>query len=289
MKKKGIDELRDALRRMGQATRPALSAATGLSKVRVNQMVAELVDAGELQELRLQDSTGGRPALLYSFAPQYASHVLIVIEHEGSIYRVRVECLDALGGLRESQERHYAQLETSSFVALLEDYEGRGLQSVLLCAPSHLRFSGLRSLVEERCHCPLHIFDISTALADRQEGSLSLSFVQGQVARAHFYQDGKLHRTGDLNLLPMPSTWQKLDYGDHTLLEEMVARLVLYLTCALSPSRVILQSDFWNERLMKRLRFNIASKLRDSVPLALEFQARQGESADEAMRHLVTR
>lgn len=289
MKKAAIDELRLALREQGQATRPALSAATGLSKVRVNQMVAQMVASGELIEGDLLRPMGGRPARLYRLAAEYAEHLLICITQDQGVYRVKLELLDALGGLKKTQERHYAHMETSSFSSILEPYEGRGLQSVILCLAVDLRFAGLRSLVRKRCTCPLRIEELATALAERKEGALSIAFEKGGVPRAHYHQAGQLRRAGDISLLPMPDTWESLDYGDHTLLEEMVARLVLFLSCALSPSHVILHADFWNERLMKRLRFNCESKLKSGRSLPLCFLPLSGAEAEERLRQLVLR
>lgn len=287
MKKQSLDELRLALRELGQATRPELSAATGLSKVRVNQMVAQMVASGELLEGGLKDPAGGRPARLYRFATQYAEHLLISIWHKEGIYRVRLELLDALGGLKSAKERHYTQLETASFAGILEDYEGRGLQSVILCLAVELRFSGLRRMVRERCGCPLKIYELATALAERKEGSLSIALEKGQVPRVLYYQSGQLRRTGNLSLLPMPDSWENLDYEDRTLMEEMVARLVLYLVCALAPQRVLLFADFWTERLESRVRYNCVSKLKDSAGVAIVFMSKSGLVGEAQLRRLV--
>lgn len=277
MKRNAIEELRSALYQMRHATRPALSAATGLSKVRVNQLVAEMLLAGELQELPQPVLSNGRPAREYGFAAKFAEHLLIYIDAAAGTYRVNLVVLNAVGGVVESTERRYAHIQSSSFPAMLEDYEGRGLQSVILCLGVDLRFSGLRALVRERCGCPLRIEALSTSLAERREGSLSIAFEPSRVPRAHYYQDGQLRRTGNVALLPMPDSWQTLDYEDRTMLEEMVARLVLFLACALSPQRVLLFADCWTERLENRIRYNCSSKLRDVILPEMQFLPLRGD------------
>lgn len=287
MRRNGTYELRRALRHLGRATRPLLSAATGLSKVRVNQIVTDMVARGELRELPQALTTKGRPARQYEFAPRFAEHLLIFVRAEEGAYGVDLELLDAVGKVKRAQHRRYAHLQTSSFMGILEEYGRVGLESVILCIGADLRFSGLRDMVRERCSCPLHIYDLSTALAERREGYLSIYFDKGSVPHAHVDLGGQLRRTGDLSLLPLPSTWENLDYSDHTLLEEMVARLVLFLVCSLSPSRVFLQADFWNERLTSRIRFNCASKLKESAGVGLVFIELQGISRTAQLRRLV--
>ncbi len=277
MKRNAIEELRTALHQLGRATRPVLSAATGLSKVRVNQLVADMLRSGELRELPQPVMSSGRPARQYEFAGRFAEHLLIFIDaHEGA-YRVRLDVLDAVGTLVESTERRYAHIQSSSFPALIEDYEGRGLQSVILCLGVDLRFTGLRALVQERCGCPLRIEALSTSLAERKEGSLSIAFESGRIPRAHYFQDGHLRRTGNVALLPMPDSWETLDYEDRTMLEEMVARLVLFLACPLSPQRVLLVADCWTERLESRIRYNCSSKLRDTSLPEMQFLPLRGK------------
>ncbi|MFI3242993.1 MAG: hypothetical protein R3Y56_01925 [Akkermansia sp.] len=287
MKRDAIEELRAALQHLGCATRPALSAATGLSKVRVNQLVAQMLRTGELCELPQGVMTSGRPARQYAFAGKFAEHLLIFIDADAGAYRVQLDVLDAVGGLVESTERRYAHIQSSSFPALLEDYEGRGLQSVVLCLGVDLRFTGLRALVQDRCGCPLRIEALSTSLAERSEASLSIAFEAGRIPRAHYYSGGQLRRTGNVSLLPMPDDWEGLDYEDRTMLEEMVARLVLYLVCPLTPQRVLLFADCWNERLESRIRFNCSSKLREMGLPEIEFCPLRGTTGLQRLRLMV--
>ena len=65
-----------------------------------------------------------------------------------------------------------------------------------------------------------------------------------------------------LHLLPLPAEWNSLDYADHTLVEEMLARLLQLLICTLTPAHIDLHADFWNDRLITRVNFNLSTKLR---------------------------
>ena len=73
---------------------------------------------------------------------------------------------------------------------------------------------------------------------------------------------------GFLKKRPLPAEWESLDYADHTLVEEMLARLLQLLICTISPAHIDLHADFWNDRLISRLNFNLSTKLRciDSPP-----------------------
>lgn len=281
---KAIENVRCALREKGCATRPELSAATGLSKVRVNQIVANMLQSGELRERPQMLVTTGRPARQYEFAGPFAEYLLILITEQASTLCVRLDLLDACGGLKNSQERRYAHLQTASFGALLEDYEGRGLKSVVLCLAVDVRFPQLRELVRERCGCDLKIFEWAEGLSFRQEDALSIVLQRGQAPRAYVYQGGCLRRTGDLSLLPMPEDWESLNYEDRTLLAEMISALVLYLSCSLLPRQVFLWGDCWNERLEMRIAYNCKSKLRGSAVPSIEFLDSRGAHALAALR-----
>ena len=73
MKQLNISTLRRVLSGEGKATKPQLSRLTGLSVVTVNALITEMLEQGEVQELGMVPSGGGRPSMLR--IPDYGDYL----------------------------------------------------------------------------------------------------------------------------------------------------------------------------------------------------------------------
>ena len=86
----------------------------------------------------------------------------------------------------------------------------------------------------------------------------------------------------DENSETCPSTDQQKLLGA-ALVEEMLARLLQLLICTLSPARIDLHADFWNDRLITRLNFNLSTKLRGITLPQLHFASTTAEKLAESL------
>ena len=77
MKQLNISTLRRVLSGEGKATKPQLSRLTGLSVVTVNALITEMLEQGEVQELGMVPSGGGRPSMQYGYCYGYRTMVII--------------------------------------------------------------------------------------------------------------------------------------------------------------------------------------------------------------------
>ena len=64
--------VRQTLKKMGQGTKSMVAEATGLSVATCRSILLELLEAGELVELDLEESSGGRPAQIYKFNENFS-------------------------------------------------------------------------------------------------------------------------------------------------------------------------------------------------------------------------
>lgn len=249
-----------------RATRPQIAAAVGLSLVSTNAAVAALEKEGALKAGPRVPSGGGRPVQEYSFNEKHAAVVLISAEPEAHCTLLRGELLDLHGQLIEQREARFVQLHAESLDEWL-DTAARKHRLQRICLPPGLG-CGILPHLKQRHACPVQEYPAAESLLTERDDTLALLLLRGQPPQGALRRHSAITPCSLLHLLPLPADWETLDYADHTLVEEMLARLLQLLTCTMNPAHIDLHADFWNDRLISRLNFNLSTKLRgiDSPP-----------------------
>lgn len=243
-----------------RATRPQMAAAVGLSLVSTNAAVAALEKEGVLLAGALLPSGGGRPVQEYLFNEKHAAVALITASPEAHCTLLHCDLLNLHGKLIEQREARFVQLHAESLDEWL-DAAARKHCLQRICLPPGLSGEILHHL-QKRHTCPVQEYSAAESLVTEREDSLALLLLRGQAPQGALRRHGMVIPCPLLHQLPLPAEWETLDYADHTLVEEMLARLLQILTCTLSPARIDLHADFWNDRLISRLNFNLSTKLR---------------------------
>lgn len=262
---------RQAFREKGECTRPELAAATGLSLVTAGKAVQALCKAGELQALGPAASGGGRPVQRYRYNPDYAQHALIQVARRGPLLHGSLDLVNLHGEQRGSRHGDFAYLEAESLDGWLDKAQRRRrLQSITLCLPEDLKRASLLEHLRHRYSCPARSPNPATILSpDEPDGTATIHLQPGGEPSCSFKYKGRILESALLRMLPLPARWADLDCSDHTLLEEMAARLLQIITCTLSPARLVLHTQPLSPRLMERIRFNASTKLRGRLPALL--------------------
>ncbi|MBR5887373.1 MAG: hypothetical protein IKZ07_04095 [Akkermansia sp.] len=252
----------------GEATRPQLAQATGLSLVSVGKAVAALCTSGELYEIAEVPSGGGRPVKLYRYNADYACHVLVQGQKEGALLNCTITLLDLHG--RELRDIHanFAYLEPESFDGLLMKLLRRQkVRSITLILPSENLPVGMSNHLKSLYNCQVNTPTPATILAQGSKGeTATICLMPGAYPTCTMYRHGRFSESGPLHLLPAPMDWLSLDYSDRNQVEEMVARLLLTITCTIRPERITLYSPPFSSRLIERIRYNADTKLRNMLP-----------------------
>ncbi len=231
--------------------------------------MAELCERGEALEVGLVPSGGGRPVRLYRLNARYSCGAYFQAQRCGSLIRGSLEICDMLGRATRTYGSEFAYLGTESLDEWLDRTTRRSaLLGVSLDIPADILPVQMVEHLEARYRCPARLLNTADALADNTTDTLTIYFMQGQAPVCSLRRGREQIHTGELGLLPMPATWIELDYSDHTLVEEMVARTITILACTLAPARFVLYADFWTSRLTKRIHFNASAKLhQENLPL----------------------
>ncbi len=284
--------LRREMRARGEATRPQLARACGLSLVTVNRLMQKLCVAGEMEAVGDVSSGGGRPVQLYRLRRAASWVALLHLRAEGGVLLAELELLDPLGARLRQAGARFAHIEEGTL--------GSWLEGVLHQVRTRRRLLGitieagntpplpptLYGHLAARFACPCRRVSVADALAERREDTLTLCFAEQAAPLATLYRHGVLQACGELAHLPLPADWAALDYEDHTLVEEMVARLLQILCCTLAPTRVVLYGTFWSERLLRRIRYNLSTKLRNTPLPPLSFRRHAPDAAEAALKRL---
>ena len=243
-----------------QATRPQIAAAVGLSLVSTNAAVAALEKEGVLIAGESVPSGGGRPVRVYHFNAGHAAVALITATPEPHCTLLSYELLDLHVRQIEQKEARFVQIHAESLDEWL-DAAARHHKLQRICLPPGLGCL-VQAHLQQRHACPVQEFHAAEALVSGQDDTLTVLLQKGCAPQAVLFRHGASTPCPLLHLLPLPAEWESLDYADHTLVEEMLARLLQLLICTLSPALIDLHADFWNDRLITRLNFNLGTKLR---------------------------
>ena len=277
------------LQARGEATRPQLAAATGLSLVMVNQVMAGLCRSGAVSPAGETPSGGGRPAKRYRFNIGSQVHALIQVGREGNILKGQIEELDLSGRSIRTMAGHFAYLDTESFDGWLDTLTRRhALHGITLYAESDAPSAEMISHLKKRYACRVQAPGTAAVLSERREGELTLSLPQGSTASCAVYRHGRIQECGDLSLLPLPREWQAVPHTDRAMLEETVANMLRMLTCILSPTRICLHTPDWPGKLKERIRYNAGIKLKGQLP-PIRFATLTKEGLQQALRRYATK
>lgn len=274
----------------GEATRPQLAAATGLSLVTVGKAVAALSRRGEIHAVGEVPSAGGRPVQLYRYYAGHALHALIGGKKEGNLLCCELTLMDLHGSELKRRAASFAYLDVESLDGLLDEMlRGKRLRSItLLPTVETLSPRALVDHLRHRYSCCVNRPCLASLLADKTaENTATICLPQSGVPTCSIYHRGELRECGPLHLLPMPADWTTLDYSDRSLLEEMIARLLVTITCTHSPELIVVHAEGLTARLTERIRYNAATKLRDMLP-PLNFVSLTQETLHAAVRNYCT-
>lgn len=266
-----------------EATRPQLAAAAGLSLVTVNKAVSALCLQGVLRLKGTVASGGGRPVQLYAFHAGHAVCALFRAESEQGYLRGSMDITDMAGRVLRREEARFALLQEAS----LDDWLDRAtrrrpLHRVALDLPPSLPETGMEAHLRARYACGVCRANPAAGLISERPQTMALYLPRHRAPQACLRRGELLISCDALHLLPLPADWATMDYDDHTLTEEMVSRLLLFLTATHAPARFELFADFWTERLQARIRYNLSAKLRGFAAPRLHFRPCTREEAREA-------
>lgn len=238
IKKQNLNHLRKELKKIGTATKADLSRNTGLSVVTVNSLLAELLETGEAKEDQIVPSGGGRPALTYSYNPNYRlAMVLLLNEHRGEDMLV-VHVVN-LFGERVFKEEHvmplydYKQFDEviTKVISQFPQISGIGIgipgQSIdgQITVSSHKKLVGVQLvdhletthqlpvLLENDINAALNGYCSTHGMANPDISVIGLYFPKHYPPGMAIYREGRIEKgqhgmAGEIKFLPLDMNWE---------------------------------------------------------------------------------
>lgn len=274
------------LRTAGEATRPQLAQASGISLVSINKAVAKLCAGGELQELGAVPSGGGRPVQVYRINKEHSYHILIKTRREGNTFLCKLERLNLMGEPEAYREARFGYLDAESLdTGITAIAAAQKIRSICLFSGGKIpAAAAIAAHLKSKYNCRVHTPSQAGILAARNEGSATLCLPPGQPATCVHYRYGKVTECGDLTLMPPGACWPPAQAEDRSLQVEISARLVQMICCIIQPQRLVLYTPAWDNRQWERIRYNVVTKLKGEAPPIKFAELPTGAAMEHAAR-----
>lgn len=307
-------QLRRILRQCKEATKPELADRTGLSVVTINSLLEDLLKTGEVVQSGLAPSGGGRPSTRYQYRPDYRYAVLLYGHQSEGRNLMHLAVVNLMGECVWRKEEYFDEILVESFEAVLDDVIGRFPEIGLLAfglpgevVDDVVTIHDYQALVgpefmahyKERYHLPVVFENDINAMTYGacREGDVEKATVAGiylpriyppgagLVIQGKIYY-GTSHCAGELAGLPVPVSWDSLDYGRENDVLENLKLLTAVYGFTVAPETLIFYGDFFTEELQEQLRAYSGKLLEGKFHMDLIFAENLERDYEEGMKRL---
>ena len=314
MKELNKRQLRRILRQCKEATKPELADRTGLSVVTINSLLEDLLKTGEVVHSGLAPSGGGRPSTRYQYRPDYRYAVLLYGHQSEGRNLMHLAVVNLMGECVWRKEEYFDEILVESFEAVLDDVIGRFPEIGLLAfglpgevVDDVVTIHDYQARVgaefmahyKERYHLPVVFENDINAMTYGacREGDVEKATVAGiylpriyppgagLVIQGKIYY-GTSHCAGELAGLPVPVSWDSLDYGRENDVLENLKLLTAVYGFTVAPETLIFYGDFFTEELQEQLRAYSGKLLEGKFHMDLIFAENLERDYEEGMKRL---
>ncbi|MEO2203486.1 ROK family protein [Paenibacillus pabuli] len=273
VKKMNRELVRQTLKKMGQGTKSMVAEATGLSVATCRSILLELLEAGELVELDLEESSGGRPAQVYKFNENFSYIVCLIVKAGVQCHSVSYSVTNLYGEIVEEgyQETEKDQMNEVVIYELIERLIGKfpliravgigvpgavnqGVVNVsdiprLVGVPLAAYIRGkyeVEVIVENDMN--LTVYGLYQKQEYQDEKSIVVAtFIEGSLPGAGIMIDGHIHRgntqfAGEIAFLPLGLSYDEQFrlLHDRETFHPLAARAVSSLIAVMNPETLAL-------------------------------------------------
>lgn len=314
MKELNKRQLRRILRQCKEATKPELADRTGLSVVTINSLLEDLLKTGEVVQSGLAPSGGGRPSTRYQYRPDYRYAVLLYGHQSEGRNLMHLAVVNLMGECVWRKEEYFDEILVESFEAVLDDVIGRFPEIGLLAfglpgevVDDVVTIHDYQALVgpefmahyKERYHLPVVFENDINAMTygacrerDVEKATVAGIYLPriyppgaGLVIQGKIYY-GTSHCAGELAGLPVPVSWDSLDYGRENDVLENLKLLTAVYGFTVAPETLIFYGDFFTEELQEQLRAYSGRLLEGKFHMDLIFAENLERDYEEGMKRL---
>jgi len=298
MKRMNRETVLRALKACGEATKPELAKATGLSVVTVNALVAGMLADGDILPCGVAPSTGGRPSMRYAFNKNRRFTAVVFGHWKDGGDLIHFLLVNLSGEVVWRREARLSGICVESFAPALDEVFGqyRPVTRIVFGLPGE-EFEGEISLIDyealegarfmpfyrDRYGVPvMFVNDVNAMVCGycaarpelRRDTVVGLYFPRlynpgaGVVIHGGLYA-GKRNFAG-LAALAADIDWLGMDYADRGAVVENLARIASVYACVLAPSRIVLYGDFLDPSFGADVARRAEARLLGKFPLSID-------------------
>lgn len=271
IRQKNLDAIRGAAKALKAATKPQLAAATGLSTVTVNSLVAELVANSELLEGDTIQPQLGRPARVYTFNAEQHLSLLITLYEENQIDMTEVHVCDMFGnGIYSDKHPMPFKMENTfdDDIGMLVrrypaiDVVGFGIPGVelngMIATTSYPELHSIDLAQHLQRVYQVGVFfenDVNAATLGfcyshpeyEEKDIVGLYFPMGGYPGAAIYTNHNIYKganglAGEIMHMPFCGNWAEFDYSEANI-TQYLQKTIQAISCLLNPDMVVIYTD----------------------------------------------
>ncbi|MFC5449352.1 ROK family protein [Paenibacillus aestuarii] len=285
VKKMNEELVRQTLKTMKQATKSAMAMATGLSIATCGSILNDLLASGELLELNVEESNGGRPAKVYQYNVNFSYIGCMVIRAGVNVHSLEYLVANLAGEAVERGCEESALMDTAAIdrvtARLISQYPqiraiGIGVpgavnhgvinlgdipELVNVELEAYLRDKyGIEVILENDMNMTVYGFYQKQDYEEDQPVAVA-TFIEGSLPGAGLMVDGRIHRgstrfAGEIAFLPygMSREEQLRQLHDRTTFHTLAAHAVSSLIAIMNPATVALTGSLMQPGDVERIR-----------------------------------
>lgn len=270
IKEVNIGLIKEALEKLGKASRVELAAFTGISQPTVNLLVSRLTTEGVVVSAGMAESTGGRKAEIFTLNRKRFGIVTVIVKEESFYYTVMdMELQEMTKGETKMTGKDRTQqlfdllgevLKANSFVgAIALGVPGAvSKEGVVFSIPRMPEWEGsnVKRLLKEKFSMPVVVINDINAIvqgyAAGNSGVQDMIYVHAQNGLgAGILIGGKLYRgftsfAGEIGYMQVDAPGKERcpgDWKEEWITVPFLTKVLINLICVLNPQQIVLGGE----------------------------------------------
>lgn len=274
VKKMNQDIVRQALKTIKQGTKSIVAQTTGLSVATCGTILNELLNTGELLELGMEDSGGGRPARLYQYNENYSYIACIIIRADVKTHSLSYKVANLAGKIIKEGDKETDRMQPDMIYRWVDQLidEFPQIRAVGIGVPGAVNQGIINtSDILELINVPIEasirdkhgvevIMDNDMNLTvygyyqkqgyDEEKSVAVMTFIEGCFPGAGMMVDGHIHRgstrfAGEIAFLPFGLSHEEQfrQLHDRTTFHSLAGRAVSSLIAVMNPETIALTGN----------------------------------------------
>lgn len=316
LKRFNTDLIRSVLKEGEAFTRNALAFETGLSLSTCSNILAELLESGEIGLSGLEESTGGRRSRLYCYNHNYRTLALVYPSLEKGEISLHLSVVNTVGKPLLEEVRVPAKIDGDDLIELSGELKGRfenlsvlsfGMPAVVrrgvigLCELKTLSGFDLKGVLEREYDIKVSVGnDVNSAAlgyydslqSDHPESLVYLYYPEDGIAGAGIIVHGRVLRgdrdfAGEISYLPLGTALDKQGkiQKNRKRFTEHLVKTIQSVNCLINPGVIVISGRWFTADFQTKLVENVKLTSPEGQIPIIQFEPDMDDSYKRGLFH----